>query len=276
MQLGLAYFPTEYAMPVAQLAVSVEERGFESLLFAEHTHIPASRQTPYPWGAELPREYSHTLDPFVALGVAAAVTRRLLVGTGICLVTERDPIALAKAVASVDQVSGGRMLFGVGAGWNVEEMRNHGADPARRWTLTGERMRAMRRIWTEDEAEFHGRYVDFDPLWSWPKPVRPGGPPVLVGGGGPRALDRVLDYGDGWFPVYGEVRADLADRVGELRRRGAEAGRTDLSVTVGWVPPKRDRLERLADAGADRAVLALPSAPGDDLLPLLDRYATLL
>src|ERR671936_1276605 len=184
MRFGVAMFPTDYSMEPAELARMAEERGFESLFFPEHTHIPASRRTPYPPGGELPDEYSHTLDPFVALTAAAAATERLRIGTGICLVVERDPIVTAKEVASLDRLSGGRFLFGVGAGWNREEMANHGTDPRRRHELMRERVEAMKAIWTEDEASYHGRYVDFDRIWAWPKPLQRPHPPVIVGGNG--------------------------------------------------------------------------------------------
>src|SRR5919198_4959564 len=177
-----------------------EERGFESLFFTDHTHIPVARETEYPIGGELPREYSRIYDPFVALMAAAAATERLMVGTGVCLVIERDPIVTAKQVASVDRLSGGRMLFGVGAGWNAEEMRNHGTDPARRFGVLRERIEAMKAIWISDRAEYHGRYVDFDPIWCWPKPLTEPHPPVLVGGHGKGVIDRVLAFGDEWMP----------------------------------------------------------------------------
>jgi probable F420-dependent oxidoreductase len=276
MDLGLVTFATDYSMPVAHLAVAAEDRGFESLFLTEHTHIPASRLTPYAGGADLPRQYWHTLDPFVAFGMIAAVTRRLRFGTGICLITERDPILTAKEVATIDYLSGGRFEFGVGAGWNAEEMRNHGTDPARRWAITRERVAAMRRIWADDEAEFHGTFVDFDPVWSWPKPTREQGPPVLVGGAGPRAFDRVLDYGDGWFPIYHEIRTDFASRIADLRARAAAAGRGAPPVTVFGVPPRPERISELAAAGVTRALLLVPSAGEDETVALLDRFADLL
>src|SRR5205814_9965333 len=200
MDFGVMMFPTDDAVALDELARMAEDRGFESLFFPEHTHIPASRETDYPGGGELPAMYSHTHDPFVALAIAAAATERLLIGTGICLVIERDPITTAKEVASLDQLSGGRFLFGVGAGWNREEMENHGTDPGRRFGIMRERIEAMKAIWTEDEAEYHGRYVDFDPIRSWPKPAQEPHPPVLVGGAGEKVLDRVLRSGDGWLP----------------------------------------------------------------------------
>ena len=184
MKFGVAIFPTEDAQDPAELARMAEDRGFESLLFPEHTHIPASRETPYPAGGELPPEYSRTYDPFVALTAAAAATERLLIGTGICLIIERDPITTAKEVASIDQLSAGRFLFGVGAGWNVEEMRNHGTDASRRFGLMRERVEAMKAIWTQDEASYHGEQVQFERIWSWPKPLQQPHPPILVGGNG--------------------------------------------------------------------------------------------
>jgi probable F420-dependent oxidoreductase len=276
VDLGLAYFPTDYSLPVTDLAIAAEERGFESLFFPEHTHIPTSRRTPYPSGGELPIEYSHTLDPLVAFGAIAAVTHRLRFGTGICLITQRDPILTAKEVATVDHMSGGRFLFGVGAGWNIEEMRDHGTDPAHRWAVTRERILAMRQIWTAEEAEFHGTYVDFGPLWSWPKPAQKGGPPVLVAGAGARAFERVLDYGDGWFPIYGEVRSTIGPRIAELRERAAEAGRPEPPVTVFGIPPRADQVASLAEAGVARALFLLPSVGRDEALTLLDRFAELL
>src|SRR3954454_6639873 len=200
MRFGIAVFPTDYAADPATIARLVEERGFESLFFPEHTHIPVSRRTPYPAGGELPAEYSHTYDPFVALGAAAAATNSLALATGICLVIQRDPIVTAKEVASLDRLSGGRFLFGVGAGWNEEEMENHGTDPRRRFGLMRERVEAMKAIWTDDEAEYHGKQVDFDPIWSWPNRFKKPPPPVLLGGSGERVLDRVIRFGDGWLP----------------------------------------------------------------------------
>src|SRR5437764_6269461 len=206
MLYGIAVFPTDYAADPATIARLVEERGFESLHFPEHTHIPAARQTPYPAGAELPRQYSRTYDPFVALTAAAAVTERILLATGICLVIERDPIVTAKEVESLDRLSGGRFLFGVGAGWNLEEMRNHGTEPSQRFGLMRERIEAMKAIWTQDEASYSGRHVSFDRIWAWPKPVQQPNPPILVGGNGARVLDRVTAYGDEWMP--NRVRGD--------------------------------------------------------------------
>src|SRR5919201_4329778 len=216
MDFGLAIFPTDYAISPPDLGRMAEERGFESLWFPEHTHIPASRETPWPGGGELPREYSHTLDPFVALSAAAVATERLLLATGICLVVERDPITTAKEVSSLDQLSGGRFLFGVGAGWNVEEMENHGTDPGQRFDVMHERVEAMKVIWTQDEASYNGRFVNFDRIWSWPKPAQRPHPPIIVGGNGRRVLERVVAYGDEWMPNRIGSPDELGDRIDVL------------------------------------------------------------
>jgi len=233
MKFGVAIFPTESVQPPSEIARMAEERGFQCLLFPEHTHIPASRESPWPGGAELPGYYARTYDPFVACAAAAAATERLLIGTGICLVIERDPIVTAKEVASVDVLSGGRFLFGVGAGWNVEEMRNHGTDASRRFGVMRERIEAMKAIWTEAEASYSGRYVSFERIWCWPKPAQRPHPPVLVGGNGPRVLDRVLAFGDEWMPNR-VSDADLAARISELGARASEAGRGMGSVDFAW------------------------------------------
>ena len=276
MHFGVAMFPTDYAMRVDDLARAVETRGFESLWFPEHTHIPVSRRSPWPGGPTLPKEYWHTHDLFVALATAAAVTTRLKVGSGICLLIERDPITTAKEVASLDVLSRGRVLFGIGGGWNAEEMEDHGTDFKQRWRVLRERVLAMKRIWTEDEAAFEGDFVRFEPLWSWPKPVQKPHPPILLGGHGPRALARVVNYCDGWLPI--SVRAgDLEAGMTELRRLALEKGRDPrtLSVSVYGVPMDAAGLVRLRDLGVERAIFALPSAEADGLLPLLDRAAGL-
>jgi probable F420-dependent oxidoreductase len=247
---GVALFPTDYSIQPVQLARLAEERDFESLWFTEHTHIPVSRDTPRPGGGELPREYWHLYNPFVALSFAAAATERIKVGTGVCLVTEHDPILLAKETASLDRLSGGRFQFGVGAGWNREEMRNHGTDPRYRFTVMRERVEAVKAIWTQDEPEYHGRFVDFDPILCWPKPVQEPHPPVVVGGTGEKVLDRVLAYGDEWFPNRMKSAEELKGRIEELRDR---AGR---HVKVSFFGAKRERhaVERLAWAGVDRCI----------------------
>src|SRR4051794_27554494 len=218
MNFGVAIFPTEDAQGPAELARMAEDRGFESLLFPEHTHIPASRETPYPAGGELPPEYSRTYDPFVALGFAAAATERLRIGTGICLVVERDPIVTAKAVASLDVLSDGRMVFGIGAGWNREEMRSHGTDPRTRMRLMRERVEAIKAIWSQDEASYDGEFVSFERIWCWPKPVQKPHPPIVVGGNGPTVLDRVLSFGDAWMPNVIDDDT-LLGQIDDLRAR---------------------------------------------------------
>src|SRR3954464_12520492 len=244
LQFGLAIFPTDYSIDPVALGRLAEERGFESLLFPEHTHIPASRETPYPGGGDLPREYIRQLDPFVACTDAAAATTWLKGGTGVCLIPQHEPIALAKATASIDFLSGGRFLFGVGGGWNVDEMRNHGADPDHRFRLMRERIEAGKAIWTQEEASYHARYVDFERIWSWPKPVQDPHPPILVGGNGPRVLDRVLRYGDQWMPNgIGDDDALLA-RVDELRSRADRP----IGVTISGASTRPDRLARYAEA----------------------------
>ena len=275
MDFGLTIFPTAESIQPAELARLAEERGFESLWFPEHTHIPASRRTPYPGGGELPPEYSRLYDPFVALTAAACATERLRIGTGICLIVERDPITTAKEVATIDRISGGRFLFGVGAGWNEEEMENHGTDPRRRFGLMRERIEAMREIWTADEASFHGRHVDFDPLWSWPKPLQQPHPPVILGGNSDGALDRAVAVADGWIPNPETRLSALGERIGELQRRAAEAGREPLPVTFYAVKPEAEALRRYEDAGVDRAVFLLPPAGREQVEPLVDRFADL-
>jgi probable F420-dependent oxidoreductase len=273
MKFGITMFPTDYAIDAAALARAVEERGFDSLFFPEHTHIPTSRRTPWPGGAELPREYSHTLDPFVAIGAAAAVTDKLLLGTGICLVIQRDPITLAKEVASVDFLSNGRFLFGIGGGWNEEEMEDHGTDPRRRWKVLRERIEAMKEIWTEDEAEYHGEFVDFPPTWSWPKPIQKPHPPIMVGGDGKYTLKRVVDYGDEWMPIPMRGPGNLAERIQELNGMAEKAGRGPIPVSCFGVPPKPEVIEHFDKIGVQRVVFFLPPVLEADALLLLDRYA---
>ena len=273
MHYGVLMFPADYAIPITELGRAAEDLGFESLFFPEHTHIPASRRSPWPGGPELPKEYSHTLDPFVAMGAVAAVTKTLKVGTGICLVVERDPITLAKEVASVDHLSGGRMLFGVGGGWNYEEMENHGTKPALRWKIMRERILAMKRIWADDNAEYHGKYVDFDPIWAWPKPAQKPHPPILVGGDGPRTLERVVEYGDEWMPIPGRG-GDLAPRIAELQQMAKAAGRGPIPVSLFGVPPGAEFVERLATLeGVHRILFGMPPAPAEQVLPMLREAA---
>ena len=276
MKFGLVTFPTDYSIPLPELARAAEEHGFESLFVTAHTHIPASANPVTSGGQPLPQHYWHTLDPMVGLTAAAMVTSRLLIGTGVCLVIEHDPIVLAKSVASLDLLSGGRFLFGVGGGWNAQEMADHGTRFDRRWKVLRERVEAMKAIWTQDEAEYHGEFVNFGPIWSWPKPVSKPHPPVLVGSDGEGALKRVARYGDGWFPRYGLSAAVLGDRMNELNELTAAAGRGRLPVTVYGVKPEPAVLESLERLGVERAVFTLPSEGRDEVLKLVDRYATLI
>ncbi len=275
---GLVTFVTDYSVAPADLARASEDAGFESLFVTEHTHIPAARETPWPGGAELPEEYSHALDPFVALASAAAVTSTLKIGTGVCLVIQHDPIVLAKQVATLDHLSGGRFLFGVGAGWNREEMRNHGTDPATRFTLMRERIEAMRAIWSQDEASYAGQHVHFDRIWSWPKPVQRPGPPVLIGGSGPTVFDRVLGYGDGWTPISRQTGNldDIAERIAELHGRVSAAGRERIPVTLNGGSTKPETVQRLAEMGVDRTLHLMPTLPHDEALQFVADTASRL
>ena len=263
-------FPTDYAIQPADLAIAAEERGFDSLFFPEHTHIPASRDTPFPGGGELPRQYWHSHDPFVALAVCAAVTKRIRLGTGICLLIERDPITTAKEAASLDMLSGGRLVLGIGAGWNREEMENHGANYKNRWAIVREKVLAMKEIWCSDEAEFHGEFVDFDPIWSWPKPVQTGGPPIWIGANSKWVFDRIADYADGWMPIMGLGSGSmerLADAAAK-RDRSLE----DIDIALFGANPSAEYLRGRIHQGVDEFVFNLPSAKRDEVLPLLDQY----
>ena len=277
MKLGILMFATDYAIRPDELARACEERGFESVWFPEHTHIPASRRSPWPVGGELPRDYWHTYDLFVSLMAAAAATRTIKLGSGICLVIERDPIVLAKEVASVDQLSGGRLLFGIGGGWNAEEMEHHGTPFQRRWKVLRERIEAMKIIWTQEAAEYHGEFVNFDPLWSHPKPLQQPHPPILLGTLSTQGLQRVARYCDGWIPGLLPPNA-LAVAIRTLHALGEQAGRTphDLPVSIFGVPGEEPTLRQYQELGVERAVLAAPSEGRDQVLPLLDRYAALL
>jgi probable F420-dependent oxidoreductase len=277
MDFGVLMFFTDYAISAVDLAKALEERGFESVWAPEHSHIPTSRKTPFPGGGELPKRYSHTHDPFVALAFAAAATRTLLLGTGIALVPQRDPIVTAKSVASLDQLSGGRFIFGIGGGWNVEEMENHGTTFKSRWKLLRERVEAMKAIWTQEEASYHGEFVNFDRIWSWPKPTQKPNPPILLGSHGPRALQRVVRYCDGWLPNAANPKT-LIPQISELRRCAEQAGRDpkSISITAFGARPEREVIDQYEAAGVERSVFFLPPEGTDKVLPVLDRYAKLI
>jgi probable F420-dependent oxidoreductase len=277
MKLGVAIFPTDYTLRPDDFARACEERGFESIWFPEHTHIPTSRKTPYPAGGELPKEYSHTHDPFVALMAAAAATKKIKLATGICLLVERDPIITAKEVASLDVLSNGRVLFGIGGGWNVEEMENHGTQFGNRWKLLRERVEAMKEIWAKDEAHYHGELVSFDKIWSWPKPLQKPHPPIILGSASKMGIKRVVEYCDGWIPI-GLALPDLPAAIKDLHAQAKAKGRDpqSIEVSVFWAPADADQLRRYQDAGVARGVLALPSVEHDRVLQMLDDMAPLV
>ncbi|MDH4169731.1 MAG: LLM class F420-dependent oxidoreductase [Acidimicrobiia bacterium] len=277
MLYGAAIFPTDYSMHPADLGRALEERGFESLWVAEHSHIPVERVTPWPGGAELPKMYHDVADPFVSLSMAASTTTTLKLATGICLVVQRDPIQTAKQVASLDHFSGGRFLFGVGGGWNAEEMANHGTAFHGRWKLLRERIEAMKAIWTQSEAEYHGEYVDFDPIQQWPKPAQKPHPPIHVGGAAPGGARRAVRYGDGWIPLAGRG-GDILDELPVLAAEADKAGRdvTEIEVSMYYAPTDPAGLERLRDGGVHRVVFGLPPKGDDELLPYLDRLADVM
>ena len=259
MDIGLATFLRGDGIRPDVLARAAEERGFESLFLTEHTHIPVAAGMVARDGGPLDDKYRRTHDPFVALAFAAAATSKLIIGTSVCLVIEHDPIVLAKEIASLDVLSGGRFVFGVGAGWNKHEMRNHGTDPATRHRDMRERVEAIKAIWTLDEPEYHGRLVDFDPIWQWPKPTQTPHPPVYVGGNGPKVLDRVLRYGDGWMPNMKEIET-LGPRIAELRERAG------AHVPVTYYGATPSNLDVLREAGVDRALIVLESGPEAQVL----------
>ncbi|MEU6705988.1 LLM class F420-dependent oxidoreductase [Streptomyces wuyuanensis] len=267
MKFGVSTFVTDQGIRPAPLGSALEERAFDSLFIAEHSHIPVSRRTPYPGGGELPDMYYRTLDPFVALSVIGAVTRRLLLATGIALVPQRDPITTAKEVASLDLVSDGRVIFGVGVGWNREEMTNHGADPATRGRLTDERLLAMRELWTAEKGEFHGEFVNFDPIYAWPKPVQRPHPPIYVGGG-EGAFRRVASIGDAWL-ANSVPPGQLGPQIERLR---STAGR-DVPVTVYAVPDDPEQIEGYIRLGVERVLFYLPTLPEGETVAHLDRLA---
>lgn len=276
MKIGVLIFATDYTIQMDELGTELESRGFESLFVPEHTHIPASRLSPWPGGAELPKEYSHSYDPFVALSFAAAVTQNLKLGTGICLLPQRDTITTAKSVASLDRMSGGRFLFGIGGGWNKEEMAHHGVEYKQRFARMKEQIIAMKALWREEDAEFHGEHVNFDASWQHPKPIQ-NPPPVLLGGETDYTLRRIVDYCDGWLP-RARHGFDAAANIARLKTFADEAGRdmATLSVNVFGAAPDKAVLEDFSAAGIHRSILPLPSADRDKVLSILDGYQNLL
>jgi probable F420-dependent oxidoreductase len=278
MDIGATMFFTDYAIAAQELGPALEQRGFESIWAPEHSHIPLSRRSAWPGGAELPKKYFDAMDPFVTLSVIAAVTRTLKLGTGVCLVIQRDTIQTAKLVASLDQVSAGRFLFGIGGGWNAEEMEDHGTEFKTRFKKLREQMEAMKAIWTTSKPEYAGDLVKFPPMMAWPKPVQKPYPPIILGGAFPHAARRAIAYGDGWIPIAGRGDADLADQIAQFRQMAKEAGRDPdtLPITIFSAPEDLDVLKKYRDMGVARALVGLPSADTDEVMPILDRWAELM
>ena len=279
MKFGASMFFTDYSMSSVDLARALEERGFDIVWAPEHSHIPLSRKTPFVLGGDLPKRYYDAMDPFVTLTAAALATKTLKVGTGVCLIAQRDPIQTAKLVASIDQVSGGRFVFGVGNGWNQDEMENHGTNFATRHKLARERIEAMKAIWTQDTAEYHGEFVNFDPMQTWPKPMQKPYPPIIVGGAFPYSARRAIRYGDGWMPqVTAGAPTPLIELVPRFRQMAAEAGRDParLNISVSGQPADIDLIRRYRDVGVDRVSAALPSEKAETILPVLDRWAAII
>ena len=272
MQIGISTFPTDYSIHPTALGRALEERGFGSVWVVEHTHIPASRKTPYPIGGDLPSIYWEAYEPFTYLAQVAAVTRKLEIGTGICLVPEHHPITLAKRIASLDSLSNGRFLFGVGAGWNAEELENHGVRFEDRWAVLRENVLAMKAMWTQKDAAYHGKFVDFDPVWVEPKPARKPHPPVYIGAQSPWAIRRVVEYGEGWYPI---VVPNFAQQMQQLNDECEKAGRNrdEIDVAALTFPADKSALEDLAELGVDRVIIGLPTLNEADTLRFLDDNA---
>ena len=277
MHIGLTMFPTEYSIQPHDLAVEAEARGFESLWLPEHSHIPTSRKSPWPGGGELPKFYYDSYDPFLSLAAAAAVTKKIKLGTGICLVIERDPIHTAKEVSTLDRLSNGRVLFGIGGGWNAEEMANHGTAFETRFKLMRERIAAMKEIWTQTKPKFSGELVKFDEMMQWPKPVQKPHPPIIVGGAFPHAARRAVAYGDGWIPIGGRGINPI-DALNEFRKMAKDAGRdpASLSFDLFAAPREADTLKSYRDAGVTRAIWMFPPKGREEVLPMLDECAALM
>ena len=282
MDFGVFSYNTDYVMQPVALARALEERGFESLWIGEHTHIPASRKTPYPLGGELPRVYVDMMDPFVALGAAAAVTEKLKLGTGVCLVMQRDVITLAKEVATLDILSGGRVLFGIGGGWNQEEMENHGTAFEHRFRILREKVEALKTLWIDDESTYNGRHVSFDRVWLYPKPIQKPHPPILGGFFSESGRKRVVRYCDGWMPNFAAMEdPDIAKAFSSLRQQMEEAGRDPASLSLGmWTlpdeMPDEEKLQAFKTAGVQRVIMFAPVEGSDKVLPFLDHYAELI
>ena len=279
MQFGASMFFTDYAMSAPALAVALEQRGFDIVWAPEHSHIPLSRKTPFIMGGDLPKRYYDVMDPFVTLTAAAMATRSLKLGTGVCLIAQRDPIQTAKLVASIDQVSGGRFVFGIGNGWNQDEMENHGTDFRTRHKRARENVEAMKAIWTQAKAEYHGEFVNFDPMMTWPKPVQKPHPPIIVGGAFPYSARRAIRYGDGWMPqVTTYAKEPLSDLIPRFRQMAAEAGRdpASLSISIGGQGPDLDLVRRYRDLGVDRVSCSLMSEKAEAILPVLDTWAEII
>jgi probable F420-dependent oxidoreductase len=276
MHVGITIFPTDYSISPADVARAVEARGFDSLWLPEHSHMPVELTSAWPGGPEVPKPYYDVYEPFISLAAAAAVTSHIKLATGICLVVQRDPIQTAKDVATLDRVSNGRFLFGIGGGWNAAEMRDHGTDFTTRFALMRERVLAMKELWTQTKAEYHGRFVDFPPTYAWPKPVQTPHPPIHVGGAWPHALRRAIEYADGWIPILG--RGPIIEKLPEIRAQLRAAGKDadGFEVTLFGIPPDGELLARARDAGVARCVLGLPSAKDDAVLPVLDRHVALM
>ncbi len=279
LKFGVSMFFTDYSMGPGELGKALESRGFESLWAPEHSHIPLTRKSPFPGGGDLPKKYYDCMDPFVTLTAAAMATTTLKVGTGICLIQQRDPIQTAKLVASIDQVTGGRFLFGVGNGWNQDEMENHGTEFKSRHKRARENIEAMKEIWTRTKAEYHGEFVNFDPMMTWPKPVQKPHPPVIVGGAFPYSARRAIRYGDGWIPqaARGSYK-EIADMIPEFRKMAIEAGRDPASIAITvWFPRNdADLMKRYVDLGVERVVFNVESVAADQGLPVIDGIADLM
>src|SRR5580700_9706999 len=276
LAFGAAMFFTDYSMTPADLGVALEQRGFESVWAPEHSHIPLSRKTAPAGGGELAKKYYDTMDPFVTLTMAAAATKTLKVGTGVCLVAQRDPIQTAKLVASIDTVSGGRFLFSIGNGWNQDEMENHGTPFKERHKMAREKVEAMKAIWTKSKPEYHGEFVNFDPMMTWPKPVQKPHPPVIVGGAFPYSARRAIRYGDGWIPQASRgAYSEIADMIPEFRKMATEAGRdpTSIEITVWFPKQDADLMKRYQDLGVARVVFNAESEKADTVLPVIDSWA---